>query len=73
MPVISAQKQPEKDRFKIEIESETAKEIKEYMQWADIKDLSFFFEEAASFVLSKDKEWKQYKKKLKQPHCDETI
>ncbi|HFK5878215.1 TPA: hypothetical protein ACGYSL_002115 [Legionella pneumophila] len=69
MPVINAQKQPEKDRFKIEINSEKAKEIKEYMQWADIKDLSFFFEEAAHFVLSKDKEWKQHKK-LKQSHSE---
>ncbi len=70
MPVISAQKQSGKDRFKIEIKTETAKEIKEYMQWADIKDLSFFFEEAASFVLSKDKEWKQHKKKQKQSHIE---
>ena len=70
MPVISAQKQPEKDRFKIEINSDTAAEIKEYMQWADIKDLSFFFEEAARFVLSKDKEWKQHKKKQKQAHTE---
>ncbi|QDP73737.1 hypothetical protein FOG18_13850 (plasmid) [Legionella israelensis] len=70
MPVISAQKQPEKDRFKIEINSDTAAEIKKYMQWADIKDLSFFFEEAASFVLSKDKEWKQHKKKQKQAHTE---
>lgn len=70
MPVISAQKQPEKDRFKIEINSDTASEIKDYMQWADIKDLSFFFEEAASFVLSKDKEWKQHKKKQKQLHTE---
>ena len=62
MPVISAQKQPEKDRLKIEINSEIAAEVKAYMQWADIKDLSFFFEESASFVLSKDKEWKQHKK-----------
>jgi len=70
MPVISAQKQPEKDRLKIEINSETAEEIKAYMQWADIKDLSFFFEEAASFVLSKDKEWKQHKKRQKQTHAE---
>ena len=70
MPVISAQKQPERDRIKIEINSEIAAEVKAYMQWADIKDLSFFFEEAASFVLSKDKEWKQRKKKQKQAHTE---
>ena len=70
MPVISAQKQPERDRIKIEINSEIAAEVKAYMQWADIKDLSFFFEEAANFVLSKDKEWKQRKKKQKQAHTE---
>lgn len=66
MPVISSQKQPEKDRFKIEVNSEIAKEIKAYMKWADIQDFSFFFEEAANFVLSKDKEWKQNKKDRKE-------
>lgn len=65
MPIISSEPVRQKEKVKLELDQEMIKQIKEYMQWADIKDLSFFFQEAASFVLSKDKEWKQYQKKQK--------
>lgn len=65
MPIISSEPVKKKERIKIDINAESSAEIQEYMKWANITDLSFFFEEAANFVLSKDKEWKQYKKNNK--------
>ncbi len=62
MPVISAQNAHEKEKIKIELDQELLREVKEYMQFAGIHDISHFFSEAAHFVFSKDRDWKKYKK-----------
>lgn len=62
MPIINSQTKKNKDHFKIDIDSEVSQEIKNYMEWAGINDLSFFIEEAATLVFSKDKEWRNHKK-----------
>lgn len=65
MPIINSQSKSKKDRYKIEIDAEISQEIKNYMEWAGINDLSFFLEEAATLVFSKDKEWRNHKKESK--------
>ncbi|MBX9703223.1 MAG: hypothetical protein K2X39_03630 [Silvanigrellaceae bacterium] len=50
-----------KEKLKIEISPEVISEIEAYCAWAQIDDVSYFFEEAAHLVFSKDKEWKKKK------------
>ena len=60
--VISSQKKMDKTRLKFEIDTALLEEIKAYMAYADVKDIDHFFAEAAHFVFSKDKGWKDRKK-----------
>lgn len=65
MALINGNKLGKKERIKTEISAETLKKIEQYCAWANISDIGFFIEEAAHFVFSKDKDWKQQQKKLK--------
>lgn len=65
MPIISGISSQKKSKIKAEINSEIAGKIQEYCAWANIDDISFFIEEAASFIFAKDKDWKQYQKASK--------
>ncbi|KTD21912.1 hypothetical protein [Legionella londiniensis] len=65
MPIISGTSLQKKEKIKAEINSEILANIQAYCEWANITDLGFFIEEAASFIFAKDKEWKQYKKAKK--------
>ncbi len=65
MPIINGARSQKKDKIKAEINSEIAVKIAEYCAWANIDDMGFFIEEAASFIFAKDREWKQYKKAAK--------
>lgn len=62
MPIINGTRLQKKEKIKAEISSETFDKITEYCAWANIDDVGFFIEEAASFIFAKDREWKQYKK-----------
>lgn len=63
MALITARKVQDKEKLKIEINQDIYSEIQSYCSWAGIDDLNHFFEEAASFVFSKDKDWKAQKSK----------
>ena len=65
MAIISSQKTTEKEKVKFDISSSLLKDIKSYMKFADIKDIDHFFSEAANFVFSKDKAWKEHLKNSK--------
>lgn len=65
MPIISGTRFQKKEKIKAEINSEIFEKITEYCVWANIDDISFFIEEAASFVFAKDKDWKQHKRATK--------
>ncbi|MCE3044294.1 MULTISPECIES: hypothetical protein [Legionella] len=65
MPIINGTRFQKKEKIKADINSETYEKIMEYCAWADIDDVGFFIEEAASFVFAKDREWKQHKKAAK--------
>ncbi len=62
MPIINGTRFQKKDKIKAEINSDIAATITEYCAWANIDDIGFFIEEAASFVFAKDRDWKQHKK-----------
>lgn len=66
MPIINGNRFQKREKLKVEISSETLEKIREYCQWANIgENVGYFLEEAVSFVLSKDAEWKRYKKAAK--------
>jgi len=65
MAIISKKKLPTKEKLKTEVSSDVISKIKEYCAWASVDDLGFFIEEAAEFVFSKDKEWKDHQRKIK--------
>lgn len=50
------------EQFRIRIRRSIVEEAKAYAAWAEIQTLSLFFEEAAVFILEKDREWKNFKK-----------
>ena len=43
-----------------EISSIVYEKIEKYCQWANLKDLGIFFEEAAELVFKSDKDWKKF-------------
>ncbi len=62
MPIINGTRVQKKEKIKAEIDSEIFDKINAYCAWANIDDISFFLEEAASFVFAKDRDWRQYNK-----------
>ena len=62
MAIINGNRCVTKEKIKTTISSETISKIEEYCNWANIDDVGFFIEEAASFVFSKDKDWKAYQR-----------
>ena len=65
MPIINGTRFQKKEKIKAEINSEIADKINAYCAWASIDDIGFFIEEAASFIFSKDRDWKQHEKLAK--------
>ena len=65
MPIINGTRFHKKEKIKAEINSEICAKIEEYCAWANIEDIGFFIEEAASFIFAKDKDWKHHQKSLK--------
>jgi hypothetical protein len=65
MPIINGTRSQKKEKIKAEINSEIYAKINDYCAWANIDDIGFFIEEAASFIFAKDRDWKQHKKSTK--------
>ncbi len=65
MAIINGTRFQKKEKIKATINSDVAASIAEYCAWANIDDVGFFIEEAASFIFAKDRDWKQYKKAAK--------
>jgi hypothetical protein len=57
MPIIKPKQKNEKEQIRISIENRVLEKIKQYCEWAGISKQDEFFEQAAEFVLSKDKDW----------------
>lgn len=65
MAIINGTRFSKKEKLKVNINSEIIAKIEQYCQWAGIEDLGYFIEEAASFVFSKDRDWKNQNKSAK--------
>ena len=57
MPIIKAKEKQEKEQVRISIDTRVLEKVKQYCEWASISKPDEFFEQAAEFVLSKDKDW----------------
>jgi hypothetical protein len=68
MALINTDRLAKKSKLKINMNAELFEKVKKYCQWANIEDISFFFEEIAYYVLSKDKEWKNQSKTTKRKY-----
>jgi hypothetical protein len=54
------------ENVKLRLSPALLTEVEQYCEWAGFKDdLAHFFTTSATFVLTKDKEWKQFKKSKK--------
>ena len=65
MSIIKRKTEAKKERVKLELSSDINQQINDYMQWAGIDDIGYFFEEAALFVFKQDREWKKHLKNKK--------
>jgi metal-responsive CopG/Arc/MetJ family transcriptional regulator len=57
MAIIKVKKKPEKEQVRISIENQLLEKIKQYCEWAGVTKHDEFFEQAAEYILSKDKDW----------------
>ncbi|HZW61164.1 MAG TPA: hypothetical protein VFF04_02975 [Candidatus Babeliales bacterium] len=60
MPIIKEKPKQDKTQIRISIEAKILDTIKQYCDWAGVKKHDVFFEQAAEYLLSKDKEWKHH-------------
>lgn len=63
MSLIKPKPEGKKITFKVSINSNTADEIKRYCDFAGFKNNDEFLEEAATHILSKDKDFKEWREK----------
>ena len=60
MPIIKTKQKQDKEAIRISVESKILETIKQYCDWVGVKKHDDFFEQAAEYLLSKDKDWKNY-------------
>lgn len=65
MALIAAKKIKDKEKIKLEIDKDIYSEIQQYCEWIGISNIDHFFEEAATYIFSKDKDWNKYLKTRK--------
>ena len=57
MPIIKSKEKKEKEQIRISIDKSIIEKIRQYCEWADVQKPDDFFQQAAEFILSKDKDW----------------
>jgi hypothetical protein len=57
MPIIKSKEKKEKEQIRISIDKPIIEKIRQYCEWADVQKPDDFFQQAAEFILSKDKDW----------------
>ncbi|MEO8402828.1 MAG: hypothetical protein ABI597_13735 [Gammaproteobacteria bacterium] len=57
MPIIKGKDKSTKEQVRISIEKNIIDEIRQYCEWAGVQKTDDFFEQAAQYILSKDKDW----------------
>ena len=69
MPIIKAKQKQDKEQIRISIEMRLLEKIKKYCEWAGISKQDEFFEQAAEYVLSKDKDWLAQRQGVSEKSC----
>ena len=72
MALINGNRLIKKSKIKAVVNAEIVAKIEEYCKWASIDDMGFFIEEAACFIFSKDKEWKDHQRSVKRARKTKT-
>ena len=67
MPILKPTADRKQENIRIKIDSESIDKAKQYCDWAGIKKVDEFFQQAVDYVLSKDREWAQYIGQLERP------
>ncbi|MBN9230961.1 MAG: hypothetical protein BGO90_15200 [Legionella sp. 40-6] len=62
MALLTAKKINSKEKIKVEIDHDIFTKISKYCEWSGIATINDFFEEAATYIFSKDKEWNKHLK-----------
>ena len=60
MPIIKPCTKPQKEIVRVSLDVETINKVREYCEWLEIKKIDEFFQQAAEFILTKDKDWITY-------------
>ncbi len=60
MPIVKKKSKPEKKYSRIGIETSIMEKVQQYCNWLNMKKPDEFFEQAAEYLLSKDKDWINY-------------
>ncbi len=66
MSIIKPKPRYERAQIRVRIDSQVLSEIGQYCEYAGFKKQDEFFEEAALHVLSKDKDFKEWKEQTEQ-------
>jgi hypothetical protein len=64
MSIIKPKPKQEREQIRMQIDSHILSEVSRYCEYAGFKKQDEFFEEAALHILSKDKEFREWKDKL---------
>lgn len=64
MAILKPKIKSEREQIRLNIDSQVLVEISRYCEYAGFKKQDEFFEEAALHILSKDKEFREWKDKL---------
>jgi len=62
MAIIKAKQIKEKEQLRIFLEKDLIEKINQYCEWAKVEKHDDFFEQAARYVFSKDKDWVAFNK-----------
>ena len=65
MAIINGNRFTKKEKIKAIVNTEILAKMEEYCEWAQIEDLGYFIEEAAHFVMTKDRDWKDHQRAIK--------
>jgi hypothetical protein len=57
MSIIKIRPRAEKEAIRISLDKQVLDNVKQYCAWLGVKKPDDFFEQAAEYVLAKDKEW----------------
>lgn len=68
MPLISkAEKDNDKESWRIRMKKEVCDEVLAYCEWANIKYRDYFLEEACKYIFANDIDWVKHKDSIKKP------